>query len=170
MNLHMKQLYNWNVIKLVSLLNVICFHSWALSAIVSCNPHTSSKFEYTGISFGLAVLPSISVDRKLNELLAKVHLSSAAVSFHSRVWCIKPIFQWQTCWWWQTTYLLEVGVHKTFLPCIWQISRFAGVKFLKRFQLVDNLLGPAKAKSCKIGVHKTFDLPWDGKTLPWNGK
>ena len=75
------------------------------------------------------------------------------------VWCIKPIFQWQTCWRWQTTYLLAVGVHKTFLPCIWQMSRFAEVRFLKRFQLVDNLLGPAKAKSCKIGVHETFDLP-----------
>ena len=43
---------------------------------------------------------------------------------------------------------------KHFLPCIWQILRFAGVKFLKRFQLVDNLLGPAKAKTDKIGVHK----------------
>ena len=84
---------------------------------------------------------------------------TCVVTCISGVWCIKPIFQWQTCWWWQSTYLLEVGVHKTFLQCVWQISRFAGLKFLKRFQLVDNLLGPAKAKSCKIGVHKTFDLP-----------
>ena len=43
MNLRMKQLYNWNVVELVSLLNVICSYSWALSAIASCNHYTLSK-------------------------------------------------------------------------------------------------------------------------------
>ena len=62
---------------------------------------------------------------------------------------------WQTCWGWQTTYSLEVGVHKRFLQFIWQILRFAGVKFVRRLQLVDNLLDPAKANSDKIVVHKT---------------
>ena len=42
-NLRMKQLYNWDVVELVSLLNVICTYSWALSAIASCNHYTSSK-------------------------------------------------------------------------------------------------------------------------------
>ena len=43
MNLRMKQLYNWNVVELVSLLNVICSYSWALSATASCNHYTLSK-------------------------------------------------------------------------------------------------------------------------------
>ena len=56
-------------------------------------------------------------------------------------------------------FLLESGVHKTFLQYIWQILRFAEVTFLKRFQFVDNLLDPAKAKSDFFGVHKTRELP-----------
>ena len=56
-------------------------------------------------------------------------------------------------------FLLNFGVHKTFLQYIWQISRFAGVTFLKRFQLVDNLHYPAKAKSDYFGVHETRELP-----------
>ena len=77
--------------------------------------------------------------------------------------CIKPFATWQTCWGWQTTYLLEVGAHKTFLQCIWQILWFAGVKCSRMFQLVDNLVLPAKqkAKSVNIRVHKTCKLPWD---------
>ena len=69
--------------------------------------------------------------------------------------CIKPSATWQT------TYLVEVGVHKTFLQCIWQILWFAGVKCSRMFQLVDNLVHPAKqkAKSVNIRVHKTCELP-----------
>ena len=71
---------------------------------------------------------------------------------------------------WHSTYLLEVSVHKTFLQCIWQILRFAGVKFLKRFQLVDNLLAQQSQTQTKLGCIKLMSCHEMANLYFSNGK
>ena len=116
MNLRMKQLSNWNVVELVSLLNVICSYSWILSAIASCNHYTLPK---------LNIWPFIFLFTSFNCLNKQTHQCGDTGSWYSltlawwmTVSLVSALHRVLTHAWWMTVSLVS-ALHRVLTHAWW---------------------------------------------------